>query len=223
MRAILEEELKWRQEELAFLKNQLASINVELDKDKYRKSMVLMLYSHFEGFIKISFQTYIQFINDQKVACKDVNKTIAVSSLNDEFHAYEDLDRKCKYFKKKLPNDTALHRYYRRVDFLESIDGFMTNTVSIDDSTINTESNLWSIVMKKNLFKIGLPIDTFDQHSSDIDALVNRRNAIAHGNSKNGVSEAEYSNWENKIYRIMSDVNITLYDYAYNKKYLCNS
>ena len=43
LRAALEVELAWRQEELAFFKNQLNEI-AEENKNKYRKSLVLILY-----------------------------------------------------------------------------------------------------------------------------------------------------------------------------------
>ena len=41
-RAELEEELRWRQEELVFFKNQLSNIESEIDADRYRKSLVLI-------------------------------------------------------------------------------------------------------------------------------------------------------------------------------------
>lgn len=41
LRAALEVELAWRQEELAFFKNQLSEI-AEENKNKYRKSLVLI-------------------------------------------------------------------------------------------------------------------------------------------------------------------------------------
>ena len=61
LRAALEADMAWRQEDLAFFKNQLNNIS-EDDKDRYRKSLVLILYSHMEGFVKTSLQTYIQYI-----------------------------------------------------------------------------------------------------------------------------------------------------------------
>ena len=68
--------------------------------------------------------------------------------------------------------------------------------------------------------KILLSITVFEEHSSDIDALVNRRNSIAHGNSRAGVTEAEFSKWENKVYRMLSDITRLLYDYANHQRYL---
>lgn len=55
-----------------------------------------------------------------------------------------------------------------------------------------------------------------------IDALVNRRNSIAHGNSHAGVSKTEFSKWESKVQRILSDITLLLYDYANRQRYLKN-
>jgi hypothetical protein len=219
LRAALEVELAWRQEELAFFKNQLNEI-LEENKNKYRKSLVLILYSHLEGYIKICLQTYIQYINSQMLDRRDVSTGLMVASMHKEFIAYENLDRKCEVFRRELPDDTRLHRLYRRVDFMEKVEEFKEQKLSIDDQIIDTESNLWYIVLQKNLYKVGLPIDLFDDYQKDIDALVNRRNSIAHGNFKAGVQEREFSNWEAKVSEILSGVTRLLYDYANNERYL---
>ena len=219
LRAALETELAWRQEELAFFKNQLNDIGDD-NKNRYRKSLVLILYSHLEGYIKISLQIYIQYINSQKLKRWEVNSGLVVASMQKEFTAYENLDRKSDLFRKELPDDTRLHRLYRRVDFMEKVEEFKEQELVIDDQIIDTESNLWYIVLQKNLYKIGLPIKLFENYKNDIDALVNRRNAIAHGNFRAGVTELEFSNWETKVLRVLSGVIRILYDYANNKKYL---
>ena len=64
------------------------------------------------------------------------------------------------------------------------------------------------------------PINLFDEYQGDIDALVNRRNSIAHGNFRAGVTEREFSNWESKVSEILSGVTRLLYDYANNERYL---
>ena len=98
-RAEMEIELAWRQEEIAFFKNQLNYVT-EDKKGKYRKSLVLILYSHFEGYTKICLQTYIQYINSQNLDRRDVNFGLMVAGMNKEFLAYENLDRKCDIFRK---------------------------------------------------------------------------------------------------------------------------
>lgn len=173
LRTALEAELAWRQEELAFFKNQLNEISEE-NKNKYRKSLVLILYSHMEGYVKICLQTYIQYINSQNLKRKNVKTSLMVASMYKEFIAYENLDRKCEIFRNELPDDVRLHRFYRRVDFMEKIADFKEQDLNIDDQIIDTESHLWYIVLQKNLYKIGLPINLFNDYQGDIDALVNR-------------------------------------------------
>ena len=53
LREQMEEELTWRSDELRIYKNALSYINT--NKGIYRKSMVVMLYAHFEGFVKMCF------------------------------------------------------------------------------------------------------------------------------------------------------------------------
>ena len=101
LRAVLETELAWRQEELAFFKNQLNEVE-ESNKNKYRKSLVLILYSHMEGYIKIGLQTYIQYINSQGLNRRDVNTGLMVASMHKEFIAYENMERKSEFFRKAL-------------------------------------------------------------------------------------------------------------------------
>ena len=154
---------------------------------------------------------------------KDVVSGLMAASMNPEFNAYDNLDRKCDVFRRELPEDTVLHRFFRRVDFLDQLEDFKNAPLIIEDSVINTESNLWYVVLQKNLYKIGLPVDMFEQYRRDIDALVNRRNSIAHGNSRSGVTSQEFLNWEIKINRVMADITILIYDYANHKQYLQTS
>lgn len=108
---------------------------------------------------------------------------------------------------------------YELIDGLQRISSYL-HKLSIDDQIIDTESNLRYLVLKKNLYKIGLPIDLFSDSQGDIDSLVNRRNSIAHGNFRSGISETEYSSWESKALSVMSNVMRLIYDYANNKMYL---
>ncbi len=148
LREELETELAWRQEELAFFKNQLNEI-AENNKNKYRKGLILILYSHMEGYIKICLQTYIHYINSQELNRNDVSTGLMVASMHKEFIAYENLDRKYEIFRRELPEDARLHRLYRRVDFMENIEEFKCQKLVIDDNIVDTESNLWYIVLQK--------------------------------------------------------------------------
>lgn len=76
--------------------------------------------------------------------------------------------------------------------------------------------------MQKNLLKLGFSIDLFAKYQPDIDRLVNRRNSIAHGNSRLGVTLNEYENWKNMVYDIETHLIRTIYDYLLHEKYLLN-
>ena len=222
LRTELEIELKWRQDEFAFFKNQLNNFSSEIERNKYRKCLVLILYAHLEGYIKIALQTYIKYINAQNLPRKDVVGGLMAASMNQEFNAYDNLDKKCKVFRHRLPDDSTLHRFSRRIDFLNQLESFKNATLAIDDSVVDTESNLWYVVLQKNLYKIGLPVDMFEQYRYDIDALVNRRNSIAHGTSVSGVTQQEFSTWETKITCVMTDITILIYNFANHKQYLAS-
>lgn len=220
LRTLMESELLWRKEEYYFFKNQLNNFASDEDKNRYRKCLVLILYSHLEGFVKICLLTYIQYINSLGLQRKKVNRNLAASSMEQEFKAYDNNDIKCTIFKKALPEDKRLHRLYRRVHLLDSLKEFDEASLFITDDAINTESNLWYIVIQKNLYKSGLPVDLFEAYKGDIDGLVNKRNSFAHGAQKGGMDELPYNNWEKSIFYVMEGIVSSIYDFALNSKYL---
>lgn len=215
----LEEALSIRQTEFVFFKNILNEVPPE-KKDTYRKVLVLLLYSHFEGFTKIAFLNYINFINSCSILIKDANPKLAALGLERELNAYDNLDKKCSIFKRKLPDDGALHRFSRRADLVDNFVDFQNKPLNIPDSAINTESNLRYIVLQKNLYRIGLPENLFQEFRGQIDALVNRRNEIAHGTFTNGVNEQDLANWESTIKQIQQSIIAILYKCASDKSFL---
>lgn len=220
-RTVLESELQWRQEEISFFKNQLNNFSLEEDKNRYRKSLVLILYSHLEGFMKVSLLSYVQYLNSLKLKNNQVKNELKASSINIAFRNYENKEIHIKEIKDHEGKiDTELDKFYRRVQMILELEPLENSNLNIDDTVINTESNLWYVVLQKNLYRIGLPIDLFDSMEKDINALVNRRNSIAHGDKDSGVKEKEFDNWMYKTNSILEDTIKILYDHAKNKKYL---
>lgn len=206
IRAEMEEELTWRQREIVFLKNVMVGITKEEDKERYRKSLIVMLYAHFEGFCKTCLLIYVKAINDLNLTRKEANDSLVASSMEGIFNGYYNLDKKCKIFKRELPNDTGLHKFYRRTDLVVQFNEFLEQKLVIDDNVINTESNLWYHVLKKNLFKLGIDYTVFDQYQSSINTLVNKRNSIAHDSEKFGIAESEYKKIQDDIIETMNNI-----------------
>lgn len=224
LRELLENELFWRTEELNFFKKQILNLNEEDDKDKYRKSLVLILYSHLEGFLKVALTSYAQYLSALGKKREVFDVRLVATSMDSEFKAYDNKDIKSPLFtNKKIPDEKKIHGLYRRVNLLDSATNMMNQPLYINDAAIDTESNVWYIVLQKNLYRLGLPVDMFEEYSKDIDGLVNRRNSIAHGSQSDGVSEKEYLRWENSIKDVMESIVKKIYLYVNNEKYVKTS
>ncbi|WP_429968207.1 MAE_28990/MAE_18760 family HEPN-like nuclease [Enterococcus sp. AZ046] len=206
----IEGELTWRSEELIFLKNQLSIIEKEEDKERYRKSLVVMLYSYYEGFCKSAFQIYINAINSENLKRKDVNLLIRTSSMHEIFLNYGNESKKDSRFNKELPDDSKLHKYSRQVVFIEEFANFLNETVNIPEGVVDTESNLKPVVLKKILYRLGFAFEEIDISENTINKLLGYRNAISHGSKKNGISEEEYNKLEKDVKTLMDTIRIII-------------
>lgn len=192
----LEYDLSWRLEEIKFLKNVRSSISNEAEKELYNRSLILMLYAHFEGFFKLALNVYIEAVNKENLPCRDVNYATAAAALASMFHDLRHPDKKCKVFPPDLQDDNRLRLFGREQVFLENIDDYVNMPAIIPEDVIDTESNLKPKVIRKNLFRIGLDYTAFDTYQGDIDRILNYRNGIAHGARKNGIKQKEFDNFE---------------------------
>jgi len=149
IQAELEEEQAWRRDEMRLLRNQLANLRSDSEKDTYRRSLVVMLYAHYEGFCKAALLQYATHVNRANLACRDASSAIVASSWMQVFHEVENAKAKSRVFRSLLPDDTELHRFARRRHFVEQIAEFETMRAKIPDEVVDTESNLSPVVMKK--------------------------------------------------------------------------
>lgn len=221
LREILELDITWRTDELRFFKNQLTNIADEEKKSIYRKSLVLILYAHFEGFSKIALGSYVQYINELELEISDVNSFLKAAALNKEFESYDKLEKKSQVFKKELPDDKIVHRACRRIEFVELFDDFLTKKCKIPDEVVDTDSNLKYTVLKKNLYQIGINIDSLGEYEQYISKILSRRNAIAHGAKTHGLNNVDYEILERKHLELLDAIKNTVYNYAKEQKFLC--
>lgn len=220
LRAQLEEEMAWRIEEVLFFQNQCSSLPTEEKQDKFRRALVLLLYSNFEGFCKFALNLYLSAINAEDIECRHASYAIAAASLSDVFYALRDSNAKAKEFKSELPDDTKLHRFARDREFIERASEVMSRKVNIPDSVVDMESNLKPIVLRKNLYRLGLPYEQFSHLETDIGMLLNVRNKIAHGETKAGVKGKVYDNLRDSAFRVMNGVVLEITKAASEKLFL---
>lgn len=207
VRAQLEDELTWRQDEIRFLHNQLSYIKKEEEKMLYRKALAVMLYSHFEGFCKTALSIYANTINQENLTCSLVTDQIIASSLTTVFQDFENMNKKSDLFRNDMPDDRTIHRFARQVELISNLKEIWLQRVEIPvDNVVDTESNLKPPIMRKILYRLGLPYDVFKENEGNIQLLLNYRNSISHGARKDGLSEREYERIQTATIEIMSSL-----------------
>lgn len=221
-RAQLEEEQAWRVEEILFFQNHCASIHDDMNRKKFRRALILLLYSNFEGFCQFALGLYLSSINLAQVKCSEASWAIVASSLSDVFETLRNPEKKAPEFKSTLPDDSKLHRYSRDREFVERAIDIMQRIVVLPESVVDTESNLKPAVLRKNLYRLGLPFEQFESLEGDIGKLLGFRNRIAHGATRLGIGEKLYIDMRDAAFRIMRETAVTI-TRAYHEKWYLRS
>lgn len=221
VRAELEDELTWRLDEIRFLRNQLGDFKKEQERDRFRRTMVVMLYAHFEGFWRAAFMIYVKALNECRVRCADATDSLVAAAFSGVFEALVDSNRKSAFFRASAPDDMKLHRFCRHAEFAGRVHEFSSQTVEIEaDAVVDTESNLKPIVIRKNLFRLGFKHDAFVQHEGTVNWLLNWRNSISHGATRSGVTQQDYEPLEQAVMDVMRAVVQMIYDSLKDRRYL---
>jgi hypothetical protein len=205
LRAEMEYDLSWRLDEIRFLRNQMLSIPGEDGKRKFRRAIVLMLYAHYEGFCKLALQQYVRAINRASVRCSQASPAVVAGTWHQLFTELEDSGRRSRLFKGNQ-SDPKLHRLARRVEFIEKFEDFQDSMVDMPEDVVDSESNLWPVVLRKNLFRVGLDPEAFEKYDGVIYNLLNKRNGVSHGADQHGLEEKEYKEMEEAVLMLMEGV-----------------
>ncbi|WP_424683389.1 MAE_28990/MAE_18760 family HEPN-like nuclease [Frateuria sp. YIM B11624] len=212
----MEADLLWRTDEIRFLQNTLTSVP-ESDKDKLRRALLLLLYAHFEGFCKFALDSYVRAVNQERVHCSRAAPSLVAATLHEVLHDLKSNKKKSKIFTDHSSEDGALQGFARDVEFVQKSTRVFGRKVNIPESVVQTESNLWAEVLKKNLYRLGLPFDSVDIHRNRINALVLLRNKISHGEFKRGIKEIVYLKIRDSSLTVMEDLMRAVYD-AYSSR-----
>lgn len=164
----LSNELAWRKKELSEVKSLVEVRNVSPQRHgALIRSGVVILYAHWEGFIKSASNYYLEFVAMQR---------LRYDQLSSNFIA---LAMKAKLKEAKDTNKASL--------YIPVCDFFLLNldqkcSLPYKD-VISTGSNLSSEILKEITHIIGIEFSPYSTKSMLIDAkLLAARNNIAHGN-----------------------------------------
>src|SRR5664280_1185476 len=159
--AEIEEEQRIRMSEIVFLENICTQLPVD-EQNRFRRAMVVILYAHFEGFAKFSFELYRRSIEGSNLKCCEVQPSLATGALRDLFKAFRNPDTGLNLLPPAMRSAVELRPLAIERAFAEKAWDFGQRTAVVPDNFIDMESNLKPAVMRKNLYRLGLPHDLFD-------------------------------------------------------------
>jgi hypothetical protein len=189
---ILDEEISWRKKELTFLKN-----NVKKNTPNYKthlRSAIVLLYSHWEGFVKSSCEYFLVYVSGQKLMFSNLNNNLLALSL------------KYKLIEFESTNKSTIH-----CKFIEFINNDLEQRATIPtENIIKTNSNLNSHILKEILTNVGIDYSYFELKENLIDKiLLKNRNSIAHGETLD-IDDLNYQNLHREILTMMEQIKTEL-------------
>jgi hypothetical protein len=198
----LESDLDWRRSELASLKVLVLENKNRGDRQSaLLRSLWLLLYAHFEGFCKTAIELYADFLNKQNVTCKSLVEPLVITSLERVFRELE-----------------ADKSHSGKRTFMASLNVAMESPAAFE-LTVDT-SNLWAGVLAKILTSIDIKCVYLEETHTRINALVGRRNAIAHGKAVFVNDLAAYQEFEDAAILIMTEIALAICESADHRRFV---
>lgn len=165
-------DLAWRKMEISQL---FRILNDSENKDVVSKSMVLLLYAHWEGFIKKSSKQYLKYVKEKKVKLKFLTMNFSAITLKN--FAKQCIDNEGLTLAKELQFINKQQKMQeKKFDVVLDVEN------DLDEDIINTKHNLNSKVLKNISEIVGIKYnDAMKSRTYFIDAiLLNNRNSIGH-------------------------------------------
>jgi hypothetical protein len=218
----IEADLGWRKKEVS----NLLLLETQQNSLLIIKSTLLLLYSHWEGYVKNASKTYLEYVSDKK---------LNINLLTDNFKAIT-----LKGLIKEVEKSSATLTMSNELNFINNYNGIQNKIFSVkkglssqekDKSIINTNDNLSLKVFISILRIVGIDYeDSVDTKSIFIDEkLLESRNKVAHGNRIKRL-DAEFNltiddlkEVKEVVFFLMDSFHDDLIYFAENKLYLSDN
>ena len=219
----LQDDISWRKKEISelFL---LAKLNDE--NETLLKSLILILYAHWEGYIKKSSKLYIKYVVEEKIKIQEL-------TMNFKAIAMKEVAKACMENRESI----SLAKEFEFLKQTNTIDNRKFKVrINIDndeeDSIISTQHNLKPKVFKNIINILGCNYGNVLKARENYinSSLLANRNAIGHGSKFNHDLQVDFSLNINDIAKLKDFILIVLdffteilINYKENKFYLiCN-
>ena len=154
----------WRKKELTVLRKLVSTASADR-KDVLVRSLVAILYAHWEGFLKNTAGSYLEYVKTRR---------LPYSELAAHFLAYALRPRVRAAAEKRNLGDM--------IEVVRLLRGEISEHIRISKDSIDVGSNLSSEVLRSLTTALGLDYRPFELKAVLIDErLLENRNRIAHG------------------------------------------
>lgn len=216
---ILLQDLAWRKKEVS----DLWLLCQEQDIEIILKSFLLILYAHWEGFIKQSSKSYLIFISKQKLKHKQL-------ALNFKAITLKGVINSCIKDNKSLSlaNEVQLlEKLMAKEDAKFLLPDYILHDK--DKSFINTQSNLTPKIFRRFCSTLGIEYKTCLESKERYinEQLINNRNTIGHGSQLDLSSIDDFdltleslARLKEIIFAIIDSFKDDLLEYATERYYL---
>ena len=164
--ARLATDLTWRKKELSEMKSLIEAKNVSDQRHKVLvRSGVCILYSHWEGFVKLAANSYLEYVISKKLTYQELSSNFLALAM-----------------KEKLKEAKETHKPSLYIPVCEFFLSELNQRCTLPKDGISTASNLSSDILKEITYILGIDFSLSSKESVLIDIkLVKKRNEIAHG------------------------------------------
>ncbi|MER7796683.1 MAE_28990/MAE_18760 family HEPN-like nuclease [Microbacterium sp. NPDC096154] len=158
-------EIAWRKQELSTARKLIHRSSGPALQANLRSGVVI-LYAHWEGWVKAVAQLYIRYVNTKAFPYDQLSTAFLGTALETKMSGIDEA------------SNPLIHN-----SFAAFIQDHLSERASISESLVRTESNLSSSVFLAIIDRLGLERrEKYKLRANMIDHdLVNRRNTIAHG------------------------------------------
>lgn len=161
----LDDDFAWRRKELTTVFTNLQSSKYLQIKTNLRVGVV-MLYAHWEGFIKNAAEFYLVYVSTKRLNYSELSNNFIALSL-----------------KIKLTEFSQTNKYTVHTEMVSFLLGDLNKRAQIPtENIIKTQSNLNSNILREILSAIGVDYSHYELKEKLIDSqLLKIRNTVAHG------------------------------------------
>lgn len=185
----LDDDFAWRRKELTVIYTNVSSSKQNQLNTNIRIGVV-MLYAHWEGFIKNAAELYLIYVSSKKLTYNELKNNFIAVSLKAKLTVFEET------------NKNTIHT--ELVDFL--LGNLNIRAQIPTENIIKTQSNLNSNILREILSIIGLDYSQYELKEKFIDSqLLNIRNSIAHGQNPN-INEIGFAELYKEITDLMNSI-----------------